>query len=76
MCSGPLRRRGKEMSSKKFWKTLAFFVIVMFCIIVHAAIWNGVALGALNKAYIFFSLVNLIAEGAGLWLIYSKFIKE
>ncbi len=55
--------------------TIALFVAVMFCIITHAAVWNGVALGQLPKAYVFFSLVNLAAEGLGLWLIYSKYIK-
>lgn len=63
------------MEAKKFWRVLALFIAVMFCIIVHASVWNGVALGRLDGAYVFFSIVNLIVEGLGLWLIYSKYLK-
>ncbi len=63
------------MSNRKFCLTVAFFVIVLFSIITHAAVWNAVANGELPKAYIFFSLVNFAAEGLGLYLIYSRFLK-
>ena len=55
--------------------TIVFIAIILICIIVHASVWNGVALGNLPKAYVFFSLVNLIAEGFGLKLIWDRYVK-
>lgn len=55
--------------------TILFFALILTCIIVHASVWNGVALGHLPKAYVFFSLVNLVAEGFGLKLIRDRYVK-
>ncbi len=64
------------MSNRKTYLTIAFFVIVMFYIITHAAVWNEVAVGNLPKAYTFFSLADFVVAGYGLYLIYSRFIKD
>ena len=55
--------------------TIVFIAIILICIIVHASVWNGVALGHLDGAYVFFSLVNLAVEGFGLKLIWDRYIK-
>lgn len=61
---------------KRDWLILAFFIAVMFCIIVHAALWNGVATGNLDGSYVFFSIVNMLVEAYGFWLIYRQHLKK
>ncbi len=63
------------MDKTKVIKTIALFAAIMVCIIVHASVWNGVAEGRLDGAYVLFSLVNLAIEGWGIKLIYSKHIE-
>jgi len=54
---------------KQFLRVLALFILGIFAIMTHSAVWNSIADGDLDKYFILPSVVSFIAEGLGIyWL--------